>query len=108
MIMTIFAGIAEFERDLIRERTDAGRADARKRGVRFGRPKKMNEEQLKLARRLVPADERYCSSGERQVMLSSRWVHLSDLPCEFNRWTQHLLAVYWQGSGTLKFFAAVG
>jgi DNA invertase Pin-like site-specific DNA recombinase len=35
MIMTIFAGIAEFERDLIRERTGAGRADARKRGVRF-------------------------------------------------------------------------
>ena len=39
LIMTIFAGIAEFERDLIRERTAAGRADARKRGVRFGRPK---------------------------------------------------------------------
>jgi DNA invertase Pin-like site-specific DNA recombinase len=53
MIMTIFAGIAEFERDLIRERTGAGRADAQKRGVRFGRPKKMNEEQLKLARRLL-------------------------------------------------------
>jgi DNA invertase Pin-like site-specific DNA recombinase len=53
MIMTIFAGIAEFERDLIRERTGAGRADARKRGVRFGRPTKMNEEQLKLARRLL-------------------------------------------------------
>ncbi|WP_236657212.1 recombinase family protein [Acidisarcina polymorpha] len=28
MIMTIFAGIAEFERDLIRERTGAGRANA--------------------------------------------------------------------------------
>ena len=33
--------------------------------------------------------------------------HLSDKPCEFNRSTQHLLAVYWQGSGTLKFFAVV-
>src|ERR1700730_9794728 len=53
MIMTIFAGIAEFERDLIRERTGAGRAEAKRRGVRFGRPKKMNEEQLKLAQRLV-------------------------------------------------------
>jgi DNA invertase Pin-like site-specific DNA recombinase len=29
MIMTVFAGIAEFERDLIRERTGAGRAAAR-------------------------------------------------------------------------------
>jgi len=31
MIMTIFAGIAEFERGLIRERTSAGREAARKR-----------------------------------------------------------------------------
>jgi DNA invertase Pin-like site-specific DNA recombinase len=53
MIMTIFAGIAEFERDLIRERTGAGRADARRRGVRFGRPKKMNTEQRDLAQRLL-------------------------------------------------------
>ena len=53
MIMTVFAGIAEFERDLIRERTGAGRADAKRRGVRFGRPKKLNNEQRKLAKRLI-------------------------------------------------------
>ena len=53
MIMTIFAGIAEFERDLIRERTGAGRVNARKRGVRFGRPLKMNLDQKKLAARLL-------------------------------------------------------
>jgi hypothetical protein len=41
MIMTIFAGIAEFERDLIRERTGAGREAAKKRGVQFGRPRKL-------------------------------------------------------------------
>lgn len=52
MIMTVFAGIAEFERDLIRERTGAGRIAAKERGVRFGRPKKMNEEQKLLAKRL--------------------------------------------------------
>ncbi len=53
MIMTIFAGIAEFERDLIRERTSTGRAAAKQRGIRFGRPKKMNEEQKLLAQRLL-------------------------------------------------------
>jgi DNA invertase Pin-like site-specific DNA recombinase len=53
MIMTVFAGIAEFERDLIRERTGAGRADAKKRGVRFGRPTKMNADQRDLAQRLL-------------------------------------------------------
>ena len=45
MIMTVFAGIAEFERDLIRERTGAGREAAKQRGVRFGRPRKLNTDQ---------------------------------------------------------------
>jgi DNA invertase Pin-like site-specific DNA recombinase len=53
MIMTIFAGIAEFERDLIRERTGAGRKAAKKRGVLFGRPPKLIPDQRQLARRLV-------------------------------------------------------
>ena len=53
MIMTVFAGIAEFERDLIRERTSAGRVAAQKRGVQFGRPRKLNPDQAKLAKRLL-------------------------------------------------------
>lgn len=53
MIMTVFAGIAEFERDLIRERTGAGRSAAKERGVRFGRPLKLNDEQRELAQRLI-------------------------------------------------------
>lgn len=38
MVMTVFAGIAEFERSLIIERTRAGRESARSRGVKFGSP----------------------------------------------------------------------
>ncbi|NRA87926.1 MAG: recombinase family protein [Rhizobiales bacterium] len=53
MIMTVFAGISEFEGDLIRERTSAGRKEAMKRGVRFGRPKKLSPEQKKLVMRLI-------------------------------------------------------
>lgn len=53
MILTVFAGIAEFERSLIQERTSAGRAAAKARGVRFGRPKKLSDEQIGLGRRLV-------------------------------------------------------
>src|ERR671914_2527575 len=48
-----FAGIAEFERDLIRERTGAGRQAAKQRGVKFGRPQKLNKEQQTLALRLL-------------------------------------------------------
>jgi DNA invertase Pin-like site-specific DNA recombinase len=53
LVMTFFAGLAEFERDLIRDRTDVGRRAALERGVKFGRPIKMTEEQLKLARKLL-------------------------------------------------------
>jgi len=53
LIMTVFAGIAEFERDLIRERTGAGRQAARRRGIHFGRPRKLNLEQTNLVLRLV-------------------------------------------------------
>ena len=38
LIMTVFAGIAEFERDLIRERTKAGRDAARGKGCPFRTP----------------------------------------------------------------------
>ena len=55
MIMTVFAGIAEFERDLIRERTAAGRSEAKMRGVRFGRPRKLNSVQVRVARDLLNA-----------------------------------------------------
>jgi DNA invertase Pin-like site-specific DNA recombinase len=40
-------------RFLIQERTTAGRIAAQQRGVRFGRPRKLNADQEKLARRLV-------------------------------------------------------
>ena len=53
MIMTVFAGIAEFERDLIRERTGAGRDAAKERGMRFGRPRKLNADQAQVATKLL-------------------------------------------------------
>lgn len=53
MVLTVFAGIAEFERELIHERTRAGRVAAQARGVRFGRPAKLTDDQLRLAERLI-------------------------------------------------------
>jgi DNA invertase Pin-like site-specific DNA recombinase len=38
LLMTVLAAVAEFERDLIRDRTRLGLASARRRGVRLGRP----------------------------------------------------------------------
>ena len=42
-MITAFAGFAEFERDLIRHRTLDGRKAAMKRGVQFGRPRKLSK-----------------------------------------------------------------
>jgi DNA invertase Pin-like site-specific DNA recombinase len=53
MVLTVFAGIAEFERALIHERTHSGRVAAQARGVRFGRPAKLSGEQVALAQRLI-------------------------------------------------------
>lgn len=53
MVLTVFAGIAEFERELIRQRTDEGRQAARKRGVTFGRPSKLRPDQRELVTRLL-------------------------------------------------------
>jgi DNA invertase Pin-like site-specific DNA recombinase len=49
----VFCSIAEFERDLIRERTEAGRKVAKQRGVRFGRPRKLNTDQAQVAAQLL-------------------------------------------------------
>ncbi len=45
----IFAALAEFERDLIAERTRAGLAAARARGRKGGRPRKMTRNTLQMA-----------------------------------------------------------
>src|SRR5690242_5876198 len=53
LVFHIFGALAEFERDLIKERTTAGLAAARARGRVGGRPKKLAEpKQVALARAL--------------------------------------------------------
>jgi len=53
MVLTVFGGIAEFERTLILSRTDDGRRAAKARGVAFGRPRKMRPDQQEVARDLI-------------------------------------------------------
>jgi DNA invertase Pin-like site-specific DNA recombinase len=49
LIFHIFGALAEFERNLIRERTQAGLASARARGKRGGRPHALTARQLGIA-----------------------------------------------------------
>lgn len=52
LVFHLFACLAEFEREVIRERTRAGLAAARSRGRRGGRPSLMDEKKTALARRM--------------------------------------------------------
>lgn len=49
LVFGIFATVAEFERELIAEKTTAGLASARARGRNGGRPYKMTPVKLRLA-----------------------------------------------------------
>lgn len=51
----MIGALAEFERDLIRERTQAGLASARARGRLGGRPKKLDDKKKEMARSLYAA-----------------------------------------------------
>lgn len=57
LVFHVMAAMAEFERDLIRERTNAGLAAARARGRNGGRPKALTPEKVKMARVLYDAKE---------------------------------------------------
>jgi DNA invertase Pin-like site-specific DNA recombinase len=57
LMLTILGGLAEFERELIRARTGEGRKRAKARGVRFGRPPKLNSHQRHEALQRLAAGE---------------------------------------------------
>jgi DNA invertase Pin-like site-specific DNA recombinase len=80
MVMTIFAGIAEFERTLIISRTNDGRVAAKARGVAFGRPKKMRPDQQQLARELV-RDGKSISAVARTFDVHPATIYRVTRPC---------------------------
>lgn len=53
LVFHIFGALAEFERELIRERTLAGLAAARARGRNGGRPRKLDAREIATARRML-------------------------------------------------------
>ena len=57
LVFNIFASLAEFERDLIRERTQAGLASARARGRVGGRKPKLTKQQVQVMKTLYESEE---------------------------------------------------
>ncbi|HBH7866743.1 TPA: recombinase family protein [Vibrio parahaemolyticus] len=80
MVLTVFAGIAEFERSLIIDRTRNGRQAAKAKGVKFGPPPTLTPEQIAHARALVDQEGR--TVKEAAALLG---VHRSTLYRAFNK-----------------------
>lgn len=61
MVLTVFAGIAEFERSLIIDRTKRGREASKARGVKFGPQPILSAAQIEHARELIDLEGRAVS-----------------------------------------------
>lgn len=67
LVFHIFGALAEFEREMIRERTVAGLKAAKGRGVKLGRPSALTEQQIKMARSLKAAGDLSSSEIAKQL-----------------------------------------
>jgi DNA invertase Pin-like site-specific DNA recombinase len=76
LMLTILGGLAEFERSLIKARTDVGIKRAREQGIRFGRPPKLTKHQQTEALRLLDEGEplplHVCSEAVSVLLKSAK------------------------------------
>jgi DNA invertase Pin-like site-specific DNA recombinase len=80
LVFHVFAALAEFERDLVRERTSAGLAAARARGRRGARPSVLTGHKLQVAQEMY-ASRQYTVAAIAKTLGVSRasiYRHLSN------------------------------
>lgn len=75
LIFGIFAALAEFERELIRERVRAGLAAARARGRRGGAPYRMTAAKLRLAQAAMGQPETRVGALCKELGISSQTLY---------------------------------
>jgi DNA invertase Pin-like site-specific DNA recombinase len=80
LIFHVFGALAEFERDLIRERTQAGLQAARARGRRGGRPAVMTDSKLTVARQMYESREHTVAAIAATLGVSRATVYRSLTP----------------------------
>ena len=81
MIMTVFGGIAKFERSLILSRTQEGREAAMARGIAFGRPSKLREDQKEVVCNLIKNGRSISAVARTFNVHPSTINHLSTICC---------------------------
>jgi DNA invertase Pin-like site-specific DNA recombinase len=82
LIFHIFGALAEFERNLIRERTTAGLMAARARGRTGGRPKALRDKRLSIAQALYNNKENSIAEICRTLKISKATLYRSIKPGE--------------------------
>ncbi|WP_259406263.1 helix-turn-helix domain-containing protein [Microbispora sp. H10885] len=87
LVFHVFAGLAEFIRELIVQGTQEGLAAARARGQRLGRPPAMDAEMVARARRLLAQPEETASSIAKLLGVSRAMLYryVSELQPEWRR-----------------------
>ena len=75
LIFHIFGALADFEKELIRERTHAGLAAAGARGRVGGRPAKMTPEKVKVAREMYDSKEYTVEAIAKTIGVSRKTVY---------------------------------
>jgi DNA invertase Pin-like site-specific DNA recombinase len=72
LLVAVLGAVAEFERELIRERTGAGRARAKERGVRFGRKPKLSPfQRAEAVKRKQAGESRGSLAASYNISLST-------------------------------------
>jgi DNA invertase Pin-like site-specific DNA recombinase len=77
MLMTMIGAIATLERDILIERTSAGIAASRKRGVSFGAPKKLSDKQHTIVRSLYDSQTVTIKEIAAQMNVSEQTIYRS-------------------------------
>jgi DNA invertase Pin-like site-specific DNA recombinase len=75
LFFSIIGALAEFERDLVRERTLAGLAAARARGRVGGRPPVMTPDKVKVARQMYDSREHTVEAIAKTLGVSRKTVY---------------------------------